>query len=202
MRDRVHPAGHRQVGRQAEGELGVVDDAHRQDARVAAGALGSSFGDPPDRGHLRAGVRGGDGDDRQVVPQRHRLAESDRRAAADGDAPVRAQGCDPRGGVVDDLDRHVHPGHRQDTRRAGAECVGDLPSGGLLPGGAQHEHPLQPDGGHVVRHDVSSPRFVATVGEPLHPEVVVWTRDVLGLPADPVEQRVVLDRTSVGGAPA
>lgn len=31
-------------------------------------------------------------------------------------------------------------------------------------------------------HDLSALRFVASVGEPLNPEVVVWGRDVLGLP--------------------
>ena len=32
-------------------------------------------------------------------------------------------------------------------------------------------------------HDLSSLRFVASVGEALNPDVVVWTRDVLGVPA-------------------
>lgn len=32
-------------------------------------------------------------------------------------------------------------------------------------------------------HDLSALRFVASVGEALNPEVVVWTRDVLGVPA-------------------
>ncbi|HET6795244.1 MAG TPA: AMP-binding protein, partial [Acidimicrobiales bacterium] len=31
-------------------------------------------------------------------------------------------------------------------------------------------------------HDLSSLRFIASVGEPLNPEAVVWGRDVLGLP--------------------
>lgn len=34
----------------------------------------------------------------------------------------------------------------------------------------------------VAAHDLSALRFVASVGEPLNPEVVVWGRDVLGLP--------------------
>jgi acetyl-CoA synthetase len=36
---------------------------------------------------------------------------------------------------------------------------------------------------HVAGHDLSGLRFIASVGEPLNPEVVVWTRDILGLPA-------------------
>ena len=39
-------------------------------------------------------------------------------------------------------------------------------------------------GPEVARgHDLSALRFVASVGEPLNPEVVVWTHDVLGVPA-------------------
>lgn len=33
------------------------------------------------------------------------------------------------------------------------------------------------------RFDLSKLRFIASVGEPLNPEAVMWTRDVLGLPA-------------------
>jgi acetyl-CoA synthetase len=36
---------------------------------------------------------------------------------------------------------------------------------------------------HRTGHDLSALRFIASVGEPLNPEVVRWTRDVLGLPA-------------------
>jgi acetyl-CoA synthetase len=32
------------------------------------------------------------------------------------------------------------------------------------------------------QHDLSTHRFVASVGEPLNPEIVVWGRDALGLP--------------------
>jgi acetyl-CoA synthetase len=35
----------------------------------------------------------------------------------------------------------------------------------------------------VAGHDLSSLRFVASVGEPLNPEVVAWTADTYGLPA-------------------
>lgn len=31
-------------------------------------------------------------------------------------------------------------------------------------------------------HDLSALRFIASVGEPLNPEAVLWGRDVLGLP--------------------
>jgi acetyl-CoA synthetase len=34
----------------------------------------------------------------------------------------------------------------------------------------------------VARHDLSSLRFIASVGEPLHPEAVLWGREVFGLP--------------------
>jgi len=34
----------------------------------------------------------------------------------------------------------------------------------------------------VARHDLSALRFVASVGEPLNPEVVLWGLDTLGLP--------------------
>ena len=36
--------------------------------------------------------------------------------------------------------------------------------------------------GRAAGHDLSALRFVASVGEPLNPEAVVWGRDVLGLP--------------------
>ena len=35
---------------------------------------------------------------------------------------------------------------------------------------------------HVRGHDLSALRFVASVGEPLNPEAIVWGQDVLGLP--------------------
>ncbi|HET9076085.1 MAG TPA: acetate--CoA ligase [Acidimicrobiales bacterium] len=42
---------------------------------------------------------------------------------------------------------------------------------------------LMKAGGDVARgHDLSALRFVASVGEPLNPEVVVWAADHLGLP--------------------
>jgi len=43
---------------------------------------------------------------------------------------------------------------------------------------------LMAAGSEMARdHDLSRLRFVATVGEPLGPEVVVWSRDALGVPA-------------------
>ena len=42
---------------------------------------------------------------------------------------------------------------------------------------------LMQAGGEVAKgHDLSQLRFVASVGEPLNPEVVVWGQEVLGLP--------------------
>ena len=42
---------------------------------------------------------------------------------------------------------------------------------------------LMQAGAEPVRaHDLSRVRFIASVGEPLNPEVVVWARDTLGLP--------------------
>ncbi|MDE3085307.1 MAG: acetate--CoA ligase [Acidobacteriota bacterium] len=42
---------------------------------------------------------------------------------------------------------------------------------------------MQAGSGAAEGHDLSALRFVASVGEPLNPEVVVWSRDVLGVPA-------------------
>lgn len=41
---------------------------------------------------------------------------------------------------------------------------------------------MRMDAGTIRRHDVSSLRFIASVGEPLNPEAVVWGNDVFGLP--------------------
>ena len=63
--ERVHPARGREVGRQGERQLRVVDDRRRQHAEVPAGGLDAALGQPPDRRHLGAGVRRRDGDDGQ-----------------------------------------------------------------------------------------------------------------------------------------
>ncbi|UQA90953.1 AMP-binding protein [Streptomyces halobius] len=65
-----------------------------------------------------------------------------------------------------------------------------LPDGDELPGG---EEPTAGEGlagsgglsdAHVApdAYDLSALRFIASAGEPLNPDVVVWSRDVLGLP--------------------
>lgn len=150
MGDGVHAAGRGQPGGQGEGEVGVVEDADRQHAGVAAGALGAAVGDAPDGGHLRAGVGGGDGDHGQGVLQRDGLAQADRGAAADGDAAVGADLGGEFSGAVGGLDRDVHAGFGQHGGGAVAECVGDQLAGGFLFGGTEHEHAGEAEGGDLV----------------------------------------------------
>ena len=72
VRERVHAARRRQVGRHRERERGVVDDGDRLDARLAAGALHAVLRQAPDRRHLRAGVRRGHRDHRKCALERER----------------------------------------------------------------------------------------------------------------------------------
>ena len=93
--------------RQADGQLGVVDDGLRLHDRVLAGLLVAPAGEPVDRRLLAAGVRGRHGDDRHVVAQRHRLGQTRRRAAADAhDASIERVGRG-RAGPFGELDGHV-----------------------------------------------------------------------------------------------
>ncbi len=150
VRDRVETAGHRHPGGQGQGELRVVEHAPGQHPHVAAGPLLPALGQPPHRRHLRAGVGGRDGDHRQLVLQRDRLAQPDRRPAAHGHAAVGAQLRCTIAGPAGDLDRHVHPRLGQHAGRPLAQGGGDRPAGVLLLGRAQDQHAGQPQGRHLV----------------------------------------------------
>lgn len=148
--DRVHAAGGREVRRQAQRQLRVVDDAARQHPRVASGALLAALGQPPHRCHLRARVGRGDGENRQPVLECDRLAQAHGRAAADGDATVGAQFEREVPGAGGHLDRHVHPRLREHPDRPLPQRRGDEFAGIPLLRGAEHQDARQPQRGDLA----------------------------------------------------
>ena len=145
VRERVHAARRRQLGRHREGERGVVDDGDRLDARLTAGALHAVLRQAPDRRHLRAGVRRGHRDHRKCALERDGLAEPDGRAAADGHAAVGVDRCGHLAGAAGDLDRHVHPGFGQHGDDPVAQEVRHAPAELLVGRAADHHHAGEPD---------------------------------------------------------
>ena len=83
VRERVQPTRDAQVDGQAQGQVGVIDDRRRQDPVVDAGGLDGVFRQPPHVGRLGAGVRRGNGKDREPAGQGNCLGESDRGSPAD-----------------------------------------------------------------------------------------------------------------------
>jgi len=81
--ERVHQAGHRQRLRHAQRQLDVVDDRVGAHFGVATGGLGAAGGGAVHVGHLGARVGGRDGDEANVPHEAQRLAEADRRSAAE-----------------------------------------------------------------------------------------------------------------------
>jgi hypothetical protein len=84
------------------------------------------------------------------VLQGDRLAEADRRSAADRDAAVGAQLGGHLPGETSDLDRHMHARLREHAGRLPAQGGGDRPAGDLLLRGAQDQYPGQPQSRDLV----------------------------------------------------
>nr|WP_236554357.1 hypothetical protein [Nocardioides sp. AX2bis] len=140
---RVEAAGDGEVDGEADRELGVVDDHPGQDDGVGAGGLGAALGEAPDGRGLRAGVGGGDRDDREAGGQRDRLGQPGGRAAADAEDEVGVHvGGQPAGGLRH-LDRDVgaDAGEACGDGEVGGERVGEtglgLGAGQQHPGGAE-----------------------------------------------------------------
>ena len=78
----VHAARPGQARREAQRQIRVVDHGARQHDRIAARTLGATLGEAVDRRHLRAGIRGRDGDDRKGSLKSNGLCHPDRTSAA------------------------------------------------------------------------------------------------------------------------
>ena len=88
VRERVDAAGPGDVARQRGGEGGVVEHRAGQHPRVPASGLTPLVAQPPDRGHLAAGVGGGHRQDRQPGFAGDRLGHPGRGAAAEGEQNI------------------------------------------------------------------------------------------------------------------
>ena len=93
--ERLHGVGHgvdralhRDVERQPEGELGVVDNQPWPGPSAAPGGLLSAVGDPVDTGHLRARVGRRDGRQRRAGVEGERLRQANGRASTHGQQPI------------------------------------------------------------------------------------------------------------------
>ena len=107
MGHRIHPRRPGYLGRQAEGQQRVVDDRSRLDRGVATRLLASATGEAPDRGHLRPGIRRGNGDNRDGTLERNGLAEARGRAAPDSDDGIRVAVSSEPPGSLGVRDRHM-----------------------------------------------------------------------------------------------
>ena len=107
MRQCVHAAGGGQLRWHRDRQQRIVDDDARQHPRVAPGDLLTLIGLPPDRGHLAAGVRGGNGEDGQSAIPSHSLRESGRGAAAYGDDDADSSFTGRLDGLRGNLERHM-----------------------------------------------------------------------------------------------
>ncbi len=149
MRERVHGTAHGHARRQGGEEARHVGHGVRAHAFVATRSLAALLEDPEDPRHLRSGVRGRDGDERNVRAQSQRLAEPRRRSAADGHDRIRAVLREHVGGEVDDVGGHVHARAIEDgdlTRQHRAQIVDEPPTLS-----AQQKRPLHSPRAQPVR---------------------------------------------------
>ena len=138
----VQAARGRDLGRQGVREERVEDDETREDARISSRRLLSAVGESPDGGARGASVGGVDGDLGDARVERDGLAETDGRAASEGDGAIgaelaRALPAGLRGG-----ERHVHARFGEGAHHAVAEESPELGgSWGLLRRGEDERAP-------------------------------------------------------------
>ena len=108
MGDGVEAGRHGQRHRQGQGQLDIVEHDLRQYLRRALRRLPSGCRFAENRSRLGAGIGRRDDDLRQVGPERDRLAQPCRRAAAERDHRIGVLRPDDRQRLFGHADRRVH----------------------------------------------------------------------------------------------
>ena len=126
MGDGVHAACGADRGRQAEREIGIVDDGARHDLDVAAGDFALAVGHAENRRSFRAGIGRRQGEDRQAGLERDRFGKTDGGAAAHRDQTVGLFLACRREPCFGDRLRHMHHRLRMQDRRARTEKLADF----------------------------------------------------------------------------
>ena len=152
MGDGVDRADDADGERQAERQLGVVDDGARQHRRIAAGALGAALGEAVHRRHLAAGVGGRDRDHRHARVERQGLGEAGGRTAADGDQAIGVDALHHVLGRAHRLDRHMHRRFGEHAGGMRSEQADDALGERLLARGREHQRALGADQLDLVPH--------------------------------------------------